>query len=159
MSEVSAADYRDRAIKEHGEACQACGRTQYVEVHHIDGDRSNNTVENLIPLCTACHRTVHDSTLTLDDVLSDEWPDGDLENESVRMSVTITRRVKLVIEELAEEANRPQARIAGELIEDGLADRDEGQEDSNTERESTDEYVERLEDEVEFLRSVVKDAV
>lgn len=29
-----------------------------VEVHHIDSDRSNNNPENLIWLCTRCHRAV-----------------------------------------------------------------------------------------------------
>jgi len=26
-----------------------------IEIHHIDGDRSNNDIENLIPLCFDCH--------------------------------------------------------------------------------------------------------
>jgi predicted HNH restriction endonuclease len=29
-------------------------------VHHIDEDRSNNTIDNLIVLCANCHAEVHE---------------------------------------------------------------------------------------------------
>ena len=41
--------------------CECCGLTEWngqpipLELHHIDGDRSNNTKENLQILCANCH--------------------------------------------------------------------------------------------------------
>jgi len=52
-------EYRQKAIEEYGEECQVCGRTSNVEVHHRDGDRTNNRLENLIPMCRGCHTRVH----------------------------------------------------------------------------------------------------
>lgn len=46
-------------IKEH--KCECCGNTEWLgqpihlQVHHIDGDRTNNTLENLQLLCLNCH--------------------------------------------------------------------------------------------------------
>lgn len=30
-------------------------------VHHIDGDRENNRLRNLIPVCKSCHSKIHSS--------------------------------------------------------------------------------------------------
>lgn len=41
--------------------CEKCGRTHWfnepivLELHHIDGDRTNNSLENLQLLCPNCH--------------------------------------------------------------------------------------------------------
>lgn len=44
--------------------CQECGKTQEqnlkevdrkLEVHHIDGDDTNNVLKNMIALCKSCH--------------------------------------------------------------------------------------------------------
>jgi len=51
--------YRQKALEHHGEECHGCGSTENVLVHHRDGDRSNNSLSNLIPLCTTCHGKVH----------------------------------------------------------------------------------------------------
>ena len=44
-----------------GRKCENCGLEEWLgqsialEVHHIDGDRSNNSLENLQILCPNCH--------------------------------------------------------------------------------------------------------
>lgn len=44
-----------------GHKCESCGNSEWLgmpiklEVHHINGDRSNNTLENLQLLCPNCH--------------------------------------------------------------------------------------------------------
>jgi 5-methylcytosine-specific restriction endonuclease McrA len=49
----------DEGIKEH--KCECCGLTTWLEkpipleLHHIDGDRTNNTLENFQLLCPNCH--------------------------------------------------------------------------------------------------------
>jgi len=50
--------YRSRALRNYGAKCNHCAYDKYTEmldVHHIDGDRSNNQIENLEVLCVWCH--------------------------------------------------------------------------------------------------------
>lgn len=39
--------------------CERCGSTRNVDVHHKDGNFSNNTPENLVVLCRSCHAKEH----------------------------------------------------------------------------------------------------
>ena len=39
--------------------CQKCGSTKKLDVHHKDGDFTNNTTENLAVLCRSCHLKEH----------------------------------------------------------------------------------------------------
>ena len=51
----------DPLIKLRGRKCEKCGLTEWLgepinlQVHHIDGDRTNNSLDNLILLCPNCH--------------------------------------------------------------------------------------------------------
>jgi hypothetical protein len=51
----------ERLRRENGWQCQKCKQNllpylrQYLHVHHINGDRSDNTPQNLKILCIACH--------------------------------------------------------------------------------------------------------
>jgi len=54
--------YRGRALKKYGEQCYLCGYDTYkevLEVHHIDKDRNNNKLDNLVVLCSNCHKEEH----------------------------------------------------------------------------------------------------
>lgn len=42
-----------------GEACELCAKEYKLIVHHLDGDRYNNDMNNLQTLCTSCHCRVH----------------------------------------------------------------------------------------------------
>ena len=48
-------------IKLRGRKCECCGLTEWLgqeinlEIHHIDGNRKNNCLENLQLLCPNCH--------------------------------------------------------------------------------------------------------
>lgn len=58
-------DYRERALKAYGSRCtdtdcpiQNAGieiPERMIDVHHIDSDRSNNSIENLEVVCVWCH--------------------------------------------------------------------------------------------------------
>lgn len=54
-----------RFIRERdGNTCQSCGRTQRgrglaFQIHHIDFNKKNNNLENLVLLCLECHLTKH----------------------------------------------------------------------------------------------------
>lgn len=39
--------------------CEKCRSTRNVEIHHIDGNPQNNTIENLMYLCRSCHIKTH----------------------------------------------------------------------------------------------------
>jgi hypothetical protein len=55
-----ASSYRARALRECG-ACVGCGerRVYMLMVHHIDGDRNNNSPENTETVCANCHLLRH----------------------------------------------------------------------------------------------------
>lgn len=61
MGEMSAYRYREKAFDEHGRECciEGCLESGDVEVHHVDGDRTNNDAENLVPICVHHHKRVH----------------------------------------------------------------------------------------------------
>ena len=45
---------RARRVKGDG-PCEDCGAKVAVDVHHIDGDPTNNVQDNLARLCRPCH--------------------------------------------------------------------------------------------------------
>jgi len=48
-----------KVIERDGFKCVICGVDNYrIEVHHIDTDKGNNTPENLVTLCAACHHAI-----------------------------------------------------------------------------------------------------
>jgi len=49
-------DYRTKCLEAKGEQCEICDTVENIIAYHIDGDRSNNTLENLMPVCESCHR-------------------------------------------------------------------------------------------------------
>lgn len=59
----------DRLYQEVDDSCALCGGrgVDALGIHHIDGDRSNNTYENQIVLCHKCHKNYHDGTGVTDE--------------------------------------------------------------------------------------------
>lgn len=55
------ADLRRSVLVESGHCCaiKGCGEHTYLEIHHIDQDRNNNKLENLILLCDKHHKMAH----------------------------------------------------------------------------------------------------
>lgn len=53
--------YRNRKLKESEAKCEECGFDNILalEVHHKDGDRKNNHIDNLELLCCNCHTIKH----------------------------------------------------------------------------------------------------
>jgi hypothetical protein len=56
---INTKEYRRIAFKAHGKHCAICGYDRVIDVHHLDGDRTNNSPENLIPLCRNHHAELH----------------------------------------------------------------------------------------------------
>lgn len=66
--------YRELAFRNYDHKCAVCGWNEdedILEVHHIDEDRTNNKLNNLIILCPICHRklTSHKYTLLHNQIL------------------------------------------------------------------------------------------
>jgi len=73
---MSESSYRLKCLKQKINTCHICGTGDDLIVHHIDGDRENNRLENLIPLCRQCHSRVHTKAKQSDaiDRLSEKLP-------------------------------------------------------------------------------------
>ena len=46
---------RKRRIKEIVGKCEICGRTDFLEIHHIDGNKENNVESNILVVCKEHH--------------------------------------------------------------------------------------------------------
>ena len=56
-----AGSYRSRALKYYNNCCKYCSynNPDALEVHHIDKNRENNSIENLEVVCANCHTLIH----------------------------------------------------------------------------------------------------
>ncbi len=52
-------NYRSICFNYHKKECVICGEELCIEVHHVDGNRSNNDLSNLVPLCPTHHKYIH----------------------------------------------------------------------------------------------------
>lgn len=72
-------NYRYRCFRLWGQWCVVCGDTDRLQVHHVDGNIKNPSVDNLVPLCWQCHWLVHKkrhkSVKEYVRALNDIWPD------------------------------------------------------------------------------------
>lgn len=53
---------RQKVLEKYGFKCAKCGYEKYsfnLDVHHIDENANNNSIENLGLLCTFCHKELH----------------------------------------------------------------------------------------------------
>lgn len=52
--------YRERALKHYGAKCKYCSYSvlPVLEVHHIDHNRKNNNIKNLMVVCPTHHKEV-----------------------------------------------------------------------------------------------------
>lgn len=55
--------------------CQICNKTEStnkhrLDVHHINYNKSNNEVDNLISLCKSCHMRIHTNDITMQNLLN-----------------------------------------------------------------------------------------
>lgn len=53
--------YREKALKYKENKCACCGWDEdprVLEAHHVDGNRNNNCLENLLVICPTCHRKI-----------------------------------------------------------------------------------------------------
>lgn len=51
-------NYHARKMVPRGR-CSRCGKPNALDVHHLNGDRDDNRMENLTRLCRGCHLSIH----------------------------------------------------------------------------------------------------
>lgn len=51
--------YRKSAFKQYGHKCIVCDESKILDVHHLDGNHNNNSVDNIVPMCPTHHRYMH----------------------------------------------------------------------------------------------------
>ncbi len=63
---------RSELQKEIGSACPFCDNDDvgHFEIHHIDGNPSNNRLDNLLLVCPTCHSKITKEDITLDKIIS-----------------------------------------------------------------------------------------
>ena len=62
--------YREKALRTYPHKCEVCGFDEFkaiLEVHHIDGNRKNNEIDNLIILCPNHHAMLTRGVAVLED--------------------------------------------------------------------------------------------
>jgi len=47
--------YWTRVLKPKNKKCWICGETENLEIHHVDRNRKNNSIENFMIVCRDCH--------------------------------------------------------------------------------------------------------
>ena len=50
---------RRMILKRDKHCCTSCGSKDKLQIHHVDGDRSNDVEDNLVTLCKLCHFSIH----------------------------------------------------------------------------------------------------
>jgi len=58
-TEITPDQYAYRAKQVGMTSCAICGESTLVDIHHIDHDRNNNNLDNLVPLCPTHHMYLH----------------------------------------------------------------------------------------------------
>ena len=84
-------------IKLRGRKCECCGLTEWLgqpinlEIHHIDGNRSNNSLENLQLLCPNCHSYTPTFTKknTNVSILEEDFVQALQESRSIRQALLL----------------------------------------------------------------------
>jgi hypothetical protein len=112
------ADLRRAVLIEAGHACAVtnCGDHSYLEIHHIDENRENNILENLILLCRKHHAMAHAGVIDRKSLklYKDNFKDAELAElrrrlEQVEQAIG---RAQHQIPQLEPTSDQPSAEIA-----------------------------------------------
>lgn len=132
--------YRQKCIEAKGTECVVCGSDEGddIVIHHVDGIRFHNELENLEPMCESCHRKVHEGADGYED-----WSEQLMEHPDNTTTIRIT---KASYHELQKRAEDVGAETFQEIIDHLLKE--------TTEEISLDEAIERGLDEYGGLENV-----
>jgi len=60
---------RNKVLKKDNYRCSWCGKKEDLIIHHIDKDKHNNVISNLITFCRSCHTKIHFSELFFEKII------------------------------------------------------------------------------------------
>lgn len=81
--------------------CENCGYDEYekcLDIHHIDGNPSNNLKENLIILCVMCHRKVHRKIIKINNIEID-IKKRRFKTKNDKLNIEDVKKIKLMLNE------------------------------------------------------------
>lgn len=148
--------YRQECLKEHGEECHLCGTTEDVVVHHRDGDRTNNSIDNLIPLCRKHHSQIHHGSDEILKLVTEAPNSGtnyasDLRPTTIRLTDETLEKLDLI----AQTESSDRSTIIREVLR-ALASGSRPERVQNLEYDENQEVKVEQSDSSEFLRELVK---
>ena len=112
--------YRTKCFSEHPHECHFCGDEDNLEVHHIDGDRSNNSVDNLIPVCHDCHWDIHSTRETLSEWTQKLKDPPVATGPTKRLTVDFEDELYKEFSKKCIDAERTKSDVVRELVQDWL---------------------------------------
>lgn len=57
----------------HGFKCFLCGKVSFsTNLHHNDHNNRNDNFNNLVPLCSVCHKNVHSARIAVNFIMTPE---------------------------------------------------------------------------------------
>ncbi len=107
------ASYRWNALQERGRECSECGASRSLVVHHLDGDRGNNSLSNLIVLCRSCHGKVHGGADGFEH-LTEQLPESALTTDGNALKDELVGTYMYLPEGLKEDVDRYYKKLSGD---------------------------------------------
>lgn len=103
-------NYRKKCLNKYSKKCHICSSDDNVEVHHINGKRWDNSIENLIPVCKECHGNIHSNNNTLNkwtSLLNSKNCFNDIENDTptddmIRITISLDSDTLKYIDEKSD---------------------------------------------------------
>lgn len=114
-------DYRPKCLEAKGEECVICGAEENIEVHHIDGDRTNNDLSNLEPICNPHHKAIHNGDAELEEYV--DRLNTSSSDSMVQITVRIEKGVLNELDQLADEEGQHRSELIREYIGQGLSEK------------------------------------
>ena len=116
-------DYRAKCLEVYDERCEICDSTESIHVHHRDGDRTNDDIDNLVPLCSKHHNRVHSGDETYEEYVADLFGDGEITSPPpmVRVSVKIEADDVKQLDKIASEEQLTRSDIIRDYVRSGLS--------------------------------------
>lgn len=152
---MASSDYREKCFRYKNRECAACDATENIDVHHIDGDRTNNAIDNLEPLCEDCHTEVHNGGIAGFDYAEKL---GESNRSSMR-NITVRAEESTIayLDTVAEEESIPRSDVIRDHIQ--FAREKKNSESPNIERlrAEREQLQERLERSQELVDRLIDD--